>query len=140
MDFNVGAFEPNHGRIQDFDCENVIGQPFNCLSKVEFWLFLWHSHIISLVLFVAIVGGTQCFDQIYLRKGCLCLWFCDNRKIFVELISSWCILILQLVTNMNISKFFVMLWTTILRPSQNWVTNINIGAKTLAFWVIGRSY
>jgi hypothetical protein len=35
---------------------------------------LWHSHIISLVLFVAIVGGTQCFDQIYLRKGCFCLW------------------------------------------------------------------
>ncbi len=36
MDFNVGTFEPNHGRIQDFDCENVVGQPFNCLSKVEF--------------------------------------------------------------------------------------------------------
>jgi hypothetical protein len=35
MDFNVGAFGPNHGRIQDFDCENI-GQPFNCLSKVEF--------------------------------------------------------------------------------------------------------
>jgi hypothetical protein len=81
MDFNVWAFEPNHGRIQDCDCENVIGQPFNCLSKVKFWPFLWHSHIICLVLFIAIVGGTQCFDQIYLRKGCLCLWFCDNRKI-----------------------------------------------------------
>jgi hypothetical protein len=40
MDFNVRAFEPNHGRIQDCDCENVIGQPFNCLSKVEFRPFL----------------------------------------------------------------------------------------------------
>jgi hypothetical protein len=35
MDINVGAFEASHGTKQDFNCENVTRQPFNCLSKVE---------------------------------------------------------------------------------------------------------
>ncbi len=85
MDFNVGAFETSCGRIQDFDCENVLGQPSNCSSKVESYPFLWYSHILGLVLFTTIVGGNQCFYQICLKKGCFHLWFCGNCKT----LSSW---------------------------------------------------
>jgi hypothetical protein len=35
VDKHVGAFEMSDGKIQNIDCEDVIGQYFNCSNKVQ---------------------------------------------------------------------------------------------------------
>jgi len=52
---------------------------------------LWFSNVDGLVLFLAIVGGSQCFDQVCAWEGCLHMWFVVIVKVFQSYIFMICL-------------------------------------------------
>jgi len=69
-----------------------------------------------------------------LKKGMFSFVILCQLWKYVKLISSWCVLILQLFINRNIFKSFVILLATVLSPSPN------IDIETFAFCKAGHSY
>jgi hypothetical protein len=116
MDFNVGTFEACFSKIPWWWLWRCHKTTLMLFKQNWFQPPLWFSYNVNLVLFVAIIGSSYALISL-LKEDMFSFAILSQWSRFVKLTSSWCIWIHSQTTNMNISKFFVTLWTIIPPPS-----------------------